>query len=1054
MNQNVRLQKLWDFTIKICDYNDMTVGTGIIVSTDGKIITCAHVAEAALGIRPREAIGQEIKIYFPQNKKSRTAIIVGCLDNYDDDVVLLQLNDDPASLEPERIAVLGKADGSEGNDFQSYGYAPIGPYISRYAKGSIGGPVEIVLPPDLNLGANPIQLNTDDIRPGLSGGAVLDRKRNLVVGLVTERWNPAGKYEDSNIGWATDNCVLTFDPINLPMRDDPLPMSPASSPNVDFEKAIAAATPKQKHSWNNAPAPFNEWVGRDDSLRAVTNAWIESKTKIISLIGFGGEGKSSLARQWVDNLLKNNSLSMPEGIFWWGFYERPNVDEFFESVLRYMSGENLEFLQKFSSSIARAHFLAAMLYGGRYLLILDGLEKVQLRGNDYGSLASVSMREFLKFLAHPDNKSFCLITSRAPVIDLEEYVTYVHQNISGLSLIEGCSLLEKLGVKGSSKELETVVEEWKGYALALTLIGSCLSDLCSGNISYFNEISKSLDKEDRYDSIHRILNYYDQHLNEMQKDFLTIFSLFRLPVDEVTIRGVFQNISENETLNVVISSLNDDRFNEMLASLKKCKILRYDHEKRHYIMHPLIQRHYSQLLEDEETKFLVIHRRIKDYYLNLTDIPIEPTLEDMKYPIEAIHHACCSNEYDNAWKIYTDHVCPPRKYGSCVRVIENRKHRNFSTFSSKYRNACALSEFIYNSDPRPKYTLTDKLGAYETDLSIMKEFFPNGDLNKEPLVTRLSIVSLILEEVGFCLMSLGNLKEAASFYERANKVFQEIKKWNSLSFGYQNLTRLYIYLGELGLSEDFAHKAEDAAKKRQKCRPKKKTRKSKTDISEEKITRKSLLNSWCLLATIYHMTGDFGQANKYFQKAKTLKSEVNKFNLHLDGIRGIQHADYLRLTGDTQKAWEVARYNMSKINSINQSLPKKSRLYRIFGDLYASESSNKEAENNYSLAIQTARNITRRDILIEALLARGRWLAKQEKIEEAYSDLEEAYKYASESGYQVYRVDIILGLSWVLLAEGNVSKAKERAETAKKMSIKMNYYWGQLEANKVSSSRS
>ncbi len=43
---NVRLQNLRDFTVQIRDANDQIVGTGIAVSTDGKIVTCAHVVEA------------------------------------------------------------------------------------------------------------------------------------------------------------------------------------------------------------------------------------------------------------------------------------------------------------------------------------------------------------------------------------------------------------------------------------------------------------------------------------------------------------------------------------------------------------------------------------------------------------------------------------------------------------------------------------------------------------------------------------------------------------------------------------------------------------------------------------------------------------------------------------------------------------------------------------------------------------------------------------------------------------------------------------------------
>ena len=356
MMEKVRLQRLYDFTIKICNSEDLAVGTGIVVSADGKIVTCAHVVESALSMHPREAMGQEIHVYFPKvgatERKARIAEVVGCFPQHDDDVVLLQLKDGPAPLGPEQIALLGGAAGSEGNEFQSYGFASIGPYKSRYASGEIQGPVELDLP-DTRLHSNPLQLKTEDIRPGMSGGAVLDKKRNLVIGLMTERWNPQGNIEDSNIAWATDNYVLSFDPINLPLREESLPMGLAFQPRIDLNTAITAALPKQKYSWNNAPPSIQEWVGRADLLKSITNDLINSEIRVTGLIGFGGEGKSSLARRWIEDLLEDTTKPQPDGIFWWGFYDRQSVDEFFEAALNYLSGGNTELARLYPSSSAR-----------------------------------------------------------------------------------------------------------------------------------------------------------------------------------------------------------------------------------------------------------------------------------------------------------------------------------------------------------------------------------------------------------------------------------------------------------------------------------------------------------------------------------------------------------------------------------------------------------------------------------------------------------------------------------------------------------------------------
>ena len=63
---NVRLHNLRDFTVQIRRAaDDAIVGTGIAVTMDGQIVTCAHVARAA-GVEPRGADGDDIGVYFHQ----------------------------------------------------------------------------------------------------------------------------------------------------------------------------------------------------------------------------------------------------------------------------------------------------------------------------------------------------------------------------------------------------------------------------------------------------------------------------------------------------------------------------------------------------------------------------------------------------------------------------------------------------------------------------------------------------------------------------------------------------------------------------------------------------------------------------------------------------------------------------------------------------------------------------------------------------------------------------------------------------------------------------
>ena len=997
MTENVRLQRLYDFTIKICNSEDLAVGTGIVVSADGKIVTCAHVVESAISMHPREAMGQEIHVYFPQvsaaERKARIAEVVGCFPQHDDDVVLLQLKDGPAPLGPEQIALLGRAAGSEGNEFQSYGFASIGSYKSRYASGEIQGLVELDLQ-DTRLHSNPVQLKTEDIRPGMSGGAVLDKKRNLVVGLMTERWNPRGNIEDSNIAWATDNYVLSFDPINLPLREESLPMGPAFQPRIDLNTAITAAVPKQKYSWNNVPPSIQEWVGRADLLKSITNDWIDPEKRVSGLVGFGGEGKSSLARRWIEDLLEDKTKPQPDGIFWWGFYDRPSVDEFFEAALNYLSGGNTELACLYQSSSARVHLLAGMLHGGRYIFILDGLEGLlHQKGDQFGLLKSNDLREFLQFFAAPSHDSFCLITSRIPILDMMEYTTYQRRDVDRLSAADGRELLQMLGVKGDNETLDKVVADWEGHALTLSIIGSYIADRYNGDVSHIKDLPPPTEGEPRYKRVQSVLRRYDEHLNDEERAFLKLFSVFRTPVDKTAFDDVFRSKSKDKptAINVPIFGLDNAAFKAMVKRLVDYRLLRYELRTGKYFTHPLIRSHYyGLLLSGGQSQATEVHKQLKEYYLaQAEDMPDNPTLDDIKPLIEAVHHACRSGAYDEA---------------------ESILHMRMDQGNNFYLHL--------------------RLGAYETALIAMQEFFPEGDTSQDPLVGSPEAKSWILNEVGHCLMILGQLNQAEGFLWRAIFIDLNITKdWLNASIGCNNLSALYVYLGVLDQSAEASRQA--------------------LELSIRARYKKSERTSIASLAFAEHLQGDLAASSENFKRAEALEREVAPRKQYLYSYGGIWHADHLLLVGDAAYAREVTKANLEICNG-EHWIFLVSRCHRVLGDLDVNVGDHESAGMHYSEALKIARKITHRQVLIEALLARGRWYARHTKnASEAFNDLEEALSYAARGGFRIYEVDIRVALAWAHLAAGNKETAKGEALYAKQMSEGMGYYWGKKDADEV-----
>ena len=358
-------------------------------------------------------------------------------------------------------------------------------------------------------------------------------------------------------------------------------------------QAQAAVAPHLGVMLKGAPEPLKEWVGREELLAHLTEDWNDGSKHITGLIGFGGEGKSSLARWWVGEVAA--SATPPDGVFWWNFYDSPNVDEFFEAALKYMSGDRID-PRKVPSANLRAQIIGAMLGKGRYLFILDGLEVMQHNeGDQYGLLKSSDLREFLSFFAAKDNASFALITSRAPLTDLMVYDTYTHREVDRLSATEGRALLRKIGVKGSDAALDKVVSDWDGHALTLSLIGAYLVDKYQGDVAHMADIPAPTADEPRYERVHRVLRRYDEHLTDAERAFLTLFSAFRTPVHEDAFEKVFRAPGDRDAGNHIglpLQALDDAAFNALIKRLTDYRILRYDAAAHTYTTHPLIRNHY------------------------------------------------------------------------------------------------------------------------------------------------------------------------------------------------------------------------------------------------------------------------------------------------------------------------------------------------------------------------------------------------------------------------------------------------------------------------------
>ena len=206
-------------------------------------------------------------------------------------------------------------------------------------------------------------------------------------------------------------------------------------------------------------------------------------------------GKSTLVNHWLRRTAAKHYRSA-ELVFGWSFYRQgtrggtSSADEFLDAALNWFGDPD----PRLGTEWEKGERLAKLVARRRSLLVLDGLEPLQNPpGPLEGRLREPSLQAFLRELA-AFNKGLCVITTRTPVADITDHegTSALRRDLEQLSSDAGAQVLRALGVKGDDSELRTASDEFSGHCLALTLLGSYLTDAYDGDIRRRKEVSEHL----------------------------------------------------------------------------------------------------------------------------------------------------------------------------------------------------------------------------------------------------------------------------------------------------------------------------------------------------------------------------------------------------------------------------------------------------------------------------------------------------------------------------------------------------------------------------------
>jgi WD40 repeat protein len=312
--------------------------------------------------------------------------------------------------------------------------------------------------------------------------------------------------------------------------------------------------------WSEAP-DVSIFYGRQAELRTIAQWVVQENCRLITLLGMGGIGKTSLSvklarevvgsgrvGEWESRGVGEPAQIQPpsphhpitpspyhpfQAVIWRSLRNAPPVEELLTDLIQVLSQQQETDLP--TQLEGRLSRLLQLLRASRCLLILDNAESILQGGDRTGRYRAgyEGYGQLLRCIAETSHQSCLILTSREKPYGLSafegEALPVRSLQLSGLPDRDGRELFS---VKGSftatETEWQTLISRYAGNPLALKIVASSIHDYFDGNISYFLDTTQQ--GAFLFDDIRDLLHQQFQRLTELERSIMYWLAIDREPV--------------------------------------------------------------------------------------------------------------------------------------------------------------------------------------------------------------------------------------------------------------------------------------------------------------------------------------------------------------------------------------------------------------------------------------------------------------------------------------------------------------------------------------------